>query len=80
MSRGYEIYKRLNYGYFTWVADESTRAEALERVKSLNRDSVDGSTYVAIAKAVPSLRVICPTHSLVGTLADAPASHLVEVA
>ena len=60
MSQDYDIYKRLQYGYFTWVGNEPTRAAALKRLQRLRRESVDGSTFVAVRKALPQLLVIVP--------------------
>jgi hypothetical protein len=60
MSQGYDIFKKLKYEYFTWIGNEATRAEALERLESLTRENRDDSTYVAVAKTFPSLLAISP--------------------
>ena len=70
MSRGYEIYKKLKYGYFTWVANEPSRAEALNRVRVLRREARDGSRYVAVRKAVPSLQLITSSLRLRSSFAE----------
>jgi hypothetical protein len=60
--KGYEIYKRLKYGYFTWIGNEPNRSKAAKRVRNLNREH-DGSSYFAVAKGSPSLLMICAPSS-----------------
>ena len=60
----YEIYKLLKYGYFTWIANERSRARALKKLASLRRETADGSAYVAVARSLPSLLAITPVSSL----------------
>ena len=56
--RGYEIYKLLSYGYFTWVGNEPDKAAALKRVRALNREA-DHSRHIAVPKGPLSLRLTC---------------------
>lgn len=56
--RGYEIYKLLSYGYFTWVGNEPDKATALKRLRALNRKG-DRSRHIAVRKALLSLRLTC---------------------
>jgi hypothetical protein len=58
MSQDYDIYKRFKHGYFAWVGTEPTRAAALKTVQRLGHEAVDGLTFVAVAKSLPTLRVI----------------------
>ena len=58
--RGYEIYKCLKGGYFTWIDNALDRTEALEKLNHLNQNRADDATYVAAPRATPSLLVICP--------------------
>jgi hypothetical protein len=60
LTRGYDIYKKLKFDYFTWVGNEPTRSGALQRLESLTLEKRDDSTYVAVAKAFPSLLAISP--------------------
>jgi len=46
--RGYEIYKLLSYGYFTWVGNEPDRATALKRLRALNLED-DRSRHSAVS-------------------------------
>ena len=58
MNRAYEIYKKLQYGYFTWVSNAPSRAQALKQLQNLSSQTLDGSTFVAIGRAMPSLRIV----------------------
>ena len=56
--RGYEIYKLLSYGYFTWVGNEPDKTTALKRLRALNLED-DRSRHIAVPKAPLSLRLTC---------------------
>jgi len=58
--RGYEIYKCLKGGYFTWIDNALNRTEALEKLNHLNQNRADDAAYVATPRATPSLLVIYP--------------------
>ena len=58
--RGYDIYRKMHHGWFTWVVAEPSRSQTVKTLERLSQETTDGSNYLAIAKASPSLLVMVP--------------------